>query len=134
MAVHGDLYDLLVLPALVAILSDDVVGVLTYALTGDDLEIISCDARPNGDGIGRALVAGALAEARDYGARRVVCTTTNDNLPALGFWQAVGFTLCALRPNAVVSARRLKPAIPLTGYQNLPVRDELDFQYCLATS
>lgn len=131
MAVHGDFYDVLELATLVAIRSDDLVGVLTYTFDGNDLEIVSCDARPSGTGVGRALVAATVDAARGHGARRVWCTTTNDNLPALGFWQAVGFTLSTLRTNAVASARRQKPSIPLSGYRGLPIRDELDLEYFL---
>ena len=33
--------------------------------------------------------------------RRMLCTTTNDKLAALGFWQALGFVLVELRPGDV---------------------------------
>jgi hypothetical protein len=49
-------------------------------------------------------------------------------LPALGFWQAIGFALIALRPGAVGSARELKPSIPSHGHRGLPIRDELDLE------
>ena len=56
----------------------------------------------------------------------MLCTTTNDKLAALGFWQALGFVLVELRPGAVETAQRLKPSIPLHGYLGLPIRDEID--------
>lgn len=128
MAVHGRCYDLAALPAIVAQDGPDVVGVLTYTVTGDELEIVSCDADPPRRGVGRTLVAAAAELARTAELRRVWCTTTNDNLAALGFWQALGFALVALRPDAVADARRLKPSIPLRGHAGLPIRDELDLQ------
>lgn len=127
-AVHGQLYQADVLPALVAVSDGRVVGVMTYAVGGDDLEIVSCDADPPGRGTGRALVEAAVDLARRSSFRRVWCTTTNDNLPAIGFWQALGFALIALRPNAVAAARALKPSIPVSGYRGLPIRDELDLE------
>jgi ribosomal protein S18 acetylase RimI-like enzyme len=128
MVVHGRCYDLAALPAIVAQDGSDVVGALTYTVTGDELEIVSCDADPPRHGVGRALVAAAVKLARTAELRRVWCTTTNDNLVALGFWQALGFALVALRPDAVADARRLKPSIPLRGHAGLPIRDELDLQ------
>jgi ribosomal protein S18 acetylase RimI-like enzyme len=125
------LYDLLTVPALVAEANGALVGVLTYVVEDGAVEIVSCDARPAGRGTGRALVAAARDIARQTGARRVWCTTTNDNLPALGFWQACGFVLIALRRNAVEDARRLKPSIPKFGHRGLPIRDELDLEVVL---
>jgi len=72
--------------------------------------------------------------ARAQCLRRVWCTTTNDNLAALGFWQALGFVLVALRPGAVETARRLKPPVPSgrsDGYRGLPIRDEIDLERTL---
>jgi len=128
MAVHGRLYDVAGLDALVAATEDRLVGVLTYVIEDDALEIVSCDADPAGRGLGRALVDAAVGVARRRLLRRVWATTTNDNLSALGFWQAVGFHLAALRPGAVGDARRLKSTIPERGYRGLLVRDEIDVE------
>ncbi len=131
MAVQGRVYDLARRPALVAVAPGSLVGVLTYAVEGEALEIISCDADPHGHGVGRRLVRAAVDVARERSLRRVRCTTTNGNLPALGFWQAVGFTLSSLRPGAVAAARQLKPAIPTQGHRGLPIRDEIDLELVL---
>jgi uncharacterized protein YhfF/GNAT superfamily N-acetyltransferase len=131
MAVHGRLYDMAALDALVAATEDRLLGVLTYVIEDDALEIVSCDADPAGRGVGRALVDAALGVARRRSLRRVWATTTNDNLAALGFWQAVGFHLCALRPGVVADARRLKPTIPERGKRGLPIRDEIDVEMIL---
>jgi GNAT superfamily N-acetyltransferase len=128
MVVHGRCYDVAALPALVAVPEELIVGVLSYVVEADALEIVLCHAQPPRHGVGRALVNAAVGLARQQSLRRVWCTTTNDNLAALGFWQAVGFALVALRPGAVTLARRLKPTIPLCGYHGLPIRDELDLE------
>ena len=53
--------------------------------------------------------------------------TTNDNLAALRFYQRAGFRLLELRPGAVDEARAvLKPSIPETGNDGIPLRDEID--------
>lgn len=128
MVVHGRRYDVAALPALVAVADELIVGVLSYLVDADALEIVLCHAQPPRHGVGRALVNAAVGLARQQSLRRVWCTTTNDNLAALGFWQAVGFALVALRPGAVTLARQLKPTIPLCGYHGLPIRDELDLE------
>ena len=133
MAVHGRIYQVEDLSALVAVVGGAIVGELTYSTEGDDLEIVSCDANPPRRGVGRALASAAVELARSRSLARVWCTTTNDNLPALGFWQAVGFSLAALRPNAVASARRLKPSIPHQGHGGLPISDEIDMELRLKT-
>jgi len=51
--------------------------------------------------------------------------TTNDNLPALRFYQKQGFRLIVLYPGAVEESRRLKPSIPLAGHADIPIRDEI---------
>jgi ribosomal protein S18 acetylase RimI-like enzyme len=126
MIVHGTEYDLRHLPAFVAEDSGRIVGVLTLVEDDDAMEIVSCDADLPGNGVGGALVAAAVKYARSRGLGRAWCTTTNDNLPALGFWQSVGFELAELRPNAVAEARSRKPSIPRFGHRGLPIRDELD--------
>ena len=96
------------------------------ALHGIDGVIGKASTTPPGQGVGRALVEATVDLARAQYLRRVWCTATNDNLAALGFWQALGFVLVELRPGAVETARRLKPSIPLHGYLGLPIRDEID--------
>jgi hypothetical protein len=46
--------------------------------------------------------------------------------------QSAGFCLHELRAGAVDEARRLKPSIPLTGHDAIPIRDELDLVLNLA--
>lgn len=58
--------------------------------------------------------------------------TTNDNLGALAFYQRLGFRLSALRPTVVDASRAtLKPQIPATGEDDLPIRDELELTHPL---
>jgi ribosomal protein S18 acetylase RimI-like enzyme len=98
---HGTVYDLPALPAVVAVHSGRIVGGITYRAGHDGLELTSVDAFTPRRGIGTALVGAPAAEARRRGLDRVWCTTTNDNLDALRFYQRRGFRLVALRPGAV---------------------------------
>ncbi|MCH7786707.1 MAG: hypothetical protein IIC22_04260 [Chloroflexi bacterium] len=57
--------------------------------------------------------------------------TTNDNLNALRFYQMWGMTIAALRPNALEESRKLKPEIPMTGIDNIPLHDEIELELAL---
>jgi GNAT superfamily N-acetyltransferase len=123
---HGTVFRPAELPGLLAIRDGRLAGLLTYDVSGDTLEIVTIDAvTPNG-GVGSALVTAVTDEARRRQLRRLVLTTTNDNLDALRFYQRREFRLVAVRPGAVEESRRLKPQIPEIGCYDIPIRDELD--------
>lgn len=120
---HGQAFDLLALPALVA---DPERGLATYRLKGNDAELMSLDAVSPGQGVGTLLIE-ALAELlREQGIASLWVMTTNDNIAALRFYQRRGFELRRVRPGAVHEARLLKPATPEIGNHGIPIRDEID--------
>jgi ribosomal protein S18 acetylase RimI-like enzyme len=125
---HGVAYDLRTLPTLVADSGDDVVGVVTYVIEGDSLEVVSIDAVPPGHGTGTVLLAAAVELARSRGLRRVWLITTNDNIDALRFYQRRGMRIAAVSPGAVDRSRSVKPSIPLVGAYGIPLRDELTLE------
>jgi GNAT superfamily N-acetyltransferase len=126
---HGTVFTPAALPGVLAERDGRAVGLLTWTVAGDTLEVVTIDAFPAGAGTGTALLEAAAEAARAAGCRRVVLTTTNDNLDALRFYQRRGFRLVALRSGAVDDARaRHKPAIPATGAHGIPLRDELDLE------
>jgi GNAT superfamily N-acetyltransferase len=130
-AVHGTAFHPAELPGFLAELPEQQgggqpVGLLTYAVTGSALEIVTLNAVRRLAGLGTALLGYAVREARREGCREIRLTTTNDNVDALRFYQRRGFRLAALRPGAVDEARRIKPQIPQTGDHGIPLHDELD--------
>jgi ribosomal protein S18 acetylase RimI-like enzyme len=129
---RGELVDALAAPGWVAERDGRPVGLLTGAARDDGWEVVLLVATERRTGVGSALVAAVLDEARAAGAARVWLVTTNDNLGALAFYQRLGFRLSALRPGAVDDARAtLKPEIPPTGADDLPIRDELELSHPL---
>jgi len=122
------LHDATTLPGYLAERGGELAGLLTYAVDGDVLEIVTIAATPPGAGAGTALVAAVVAETRRRGCARVRVMTTNDNVDAVRFYQRRGFRLAALRPGGVASARRLKPEIPQVGAYGIPLRDEIDLE------
>ena len=121
--VHGEVIDLLRLPALVA---DRTQGLATYHIHDGEAELMSLDAVHPGRGVGTLLLEALVARLLQQNVQSLWVTTTNDNLAALRFYQCRGFQLRRLRPGAVEQARLLKPSIPHIGENGIPIRDELD--------
>ncbi len=128
---HGAVYRPAELPGFVVEAAGEVVGLATYQIAGAGCELVTIDSLRPGQGIGMALLDHVHAAARAAGCRRAWLITTNDNLPALGFYQRRGYVLAALHRDAVAAARAIKPAIPLLGIGGIPIRDELELEYWL---
>jgi GNAT superfamily N-acetyltransferase len=125
--VHDTVFHPAVLPGLIAERDARIVGLLTYHVEADVLEIVTLNALTRQTGIGSMLIDAVRAEAKRRRCREITLTTTNDNVDALRFYQRRGFRLAALRPGAVDRTRQeRKPEIPLTGAHNIPLHDELD--------
>lgn len=108
-----------------------VVGVATYSVYEDQCELVSLDSLVEGRGIGSALVGAVRQAAVERGCRRLWLITTNDNTPALRFYQRGGFRLATVFPGAVDRARLLKPGIPLLGVDGIPIHDEIKLEMLL---
>ncbi|HMF99024.1 MAG TPA: GNAT family N-acetyltransferase [Vicinamibacterales bacterium] len=119
----GEVVDIDQMPALVAVMSEAPSGALAYRLMGDALHIVALATDPmwQRSGVGSYLLAEAELLARRLALRRLVVSTTNDNLPSLYFYQRRGYSLTDLVPNSV-SAHTSKP---VPGFAGIPVRDEL---------
>ncbi len=131
MLMRGALHDLRGASAIVAVKDGERVGLLTYAVHGEDCEITSLDSLVPGQGIGGALLTEAGRIAREHGCRRLHLITTNDNVDALRFYQKRGFVLVELRRDADTAGRPLKPTIPWLGAYGIPLRDELELERVL---
>jgi len=107
------------------------VGLLTFVIEESECEVTSLDSLREGQGIGSKLIEQVLAEARERGCKRLFLITTNDNLNALGFYQKRGFEIAAFYRGAVNESRKSKPGIPLVGYNNIPLRDEIELELSL---
>jgi ribosomal protein S18 acetylase RimI-like enzyme len=119
----GTVMDIDQTPALVAVMRDEPAGALAYRLMGDALHIVALATDPmwQRTGVGAYLVAEAELLARRLRLHRLVVATTNDNLPALYFYQRHGYCMTDLVPGAVVVHTREEQA----GFAGIPVRDEI---------
>jgi ribosomal protein S18 acetylase RimI-like enzyme len=111
------------MPALVAVMHADPSGALAYRLLGDALHIVALATDPmwQRSGVGGYLMAEAELLARRLNLRRLVVATTNDNLPALYFYQRRGYRLTALVPESITMHTHQE----LAGFAGIPVRDEI---------
>jgi len=119
------------LPGFLALMSDRRVGLVTYRIDDDGCEIVTLNSLVEGTGEGTAMLSAVRTVAVSSKCRRVWLITTNDNLEALRFYQRKGFSLVALHRNALDVSRKLKPEIPLTGRDGIPLRDELELEMLL---
>src|SRR5262245_2394998 len=119
----GEVMNVDEMPVLVATMHDEVSGALAYRLFGDGLHIVALatDALWQRSGVGGHLVAEAELLARRLALSAVVVTTTNDNLPALYFYQRRGYRLTAVSPGGILA---YAPDAP-RGFAGIPVRDEV---------
>jgi ribosomal protein S18 acetylase RimI-like enzyme len=128
---RGRVYQANELPGFIAVLKDKPVGLITYNIDGKECEITTMNSEVERKGIGSALVDTVKIIAVTAGCKRLWLITTNDNTKALRFWQKRGFQLVAVYPNAIAQDRWLKPEIPLTGNDGIPIRDEIEMEMIL---
>jgi uncharacterized protein (TIGR00730 family) len=128
---RGHVVDAAPLAGLVALQSDERIGLATYLLDGDTCELVTLDAVKPLRGVGTALVDRLAQTAREAGCVRIRLITTNDNLQALRFYQRRGFRLVRVYAGALDVSRRLKPEIPGVGMHGIPLRDEVELELAL---
>lgn len=128
---RGKLHHADELPGFLAEEKGKPIGLITYKILGGECEVVTLDSLVEGRGVGTRLLESVEEVAREEGCRRVWLITTNDNLPALRFYQKRGFRLVAVYRNALEESRKLKPQIPLTGLNGIPLRDEIELEKVL---
>jgi GNAT superfamily N-acetyltransferase len=131
---RGRLHHADTLPGLIAELHGEPVGLLTYRIESAECEIVTLNSLLEQRGVATAMLEAVTEAAVSNGCRRLWLITTNDNLPALRFYQKRGFTLAAVYPDSVRGARKLKPEIPELGWEDIPIRDEIEFERNLQPS
>ena len=101
---RGRTWRLADLPAFLASIDGEPVGMAMWSVGGDECELVSIDAAVRDRGVGTALLRAVRRAAADAGCRRLWLVTTNDNTPALRFYQRRGWVLVAVHFGAVDAA------------------------------
>ncbi|MCA0149624.1 GNAT family N-acetyltransferase [Rossellomorea vietnamensis] len=129
MVISSGVYDCASLDGFAVLNKDNrITGLITYVLKGAECEIISLDSLEEKKGIGTSLMKEVERVAAENGCRRITLITTNDNLPALKFYQKRGYRISTIHRDAVEKARRIKPEIPMIGNDGIPIRDEIELE------
>jgi len=117
------------LPAYVAKVESHVIGFISFTEMNDAVIIVALGVLPEyqGSGVGRRLIGKVEGEAEKMGKKRLLVSTSNDDLPALAFYQSLGFQIYEVKPNVIAE----KHGKILKGIGGLPVRDELRLQKIL---
>lgn len=117
------------LPAYVAKVNNRIIGFVSIAETGDAVIVVALGVLPRyqGFGVGRRLIEKVESEAKRLRKRKVLVSTSNDDLPALAFYQSLGFQVFEVKPNVIAE----KHGTVLQGIGGLPIRDELRLQIAL---
>jgi len=117
------------LPAYVAKTEHNVIGFISFAETDNAIIIVALGILPKyqNAGVGKSLIQKVEAEAKKLGKIKLLVSTSNDDLPALAFYQHLGFQIYEVKPNVIAE----KHGSVLKGIGGLPVRDELRLQKLL---
>lgn len=111
------------LPAYIAIVEDSIAGFIFFKELGNATIIVALGVLPEyqGSGVGSGLIGEVESRAKKVRKRELLVSTSNDDLPALAFYQALGFQLFEVKPDVIAE----KHGKIVEGIGGLPVRDEL---------
>ena len=130
-ATNGVLHDTRNHSGFVAESNGEIIGYILYNITESNCEITVLESLREKQGVGSVLIKAIIQEAKKAKCNRVWLITTNDNTPAIRFYQRRGFSLQAVHINAVEKSRKLKPQIPLLGLDDIPIAHEFEFEMLL---
>jgi len=129
----GILHDTRVQPGFIAKKNDEIIGYILYTFSNSDCEITVLESLHENIGVGTTLINAVINAATAAECNRVWLITTNDNIHAIRFYQRQNFALKKVHINALEKSRKLKPQIPLIGYDGIPIAHEFEFEKCIKT-
>ncbi len=119
----GRTFDVLAADNIIAEVDGEFAGLISLAIDHGELAIVVLSVYPDyqGSGIGTTLLDAAANRARDRRLPSVKVATTNDDIPALYFYQRHGFVMYEIEAGTVVDHHNAV----LPGFAGIPVRDEI---------
>lgn len=109
----------------------EVRGHVSWTFDGETAEIVTIETLDQGVHIGGRLLDAAEMEIRACGVKRIIVTTTNDNIRAQAFYIRRGYRLARIERDGMQRVRALKPALPEAGIEGLPLLDMWEFEKLL---
>jgi GNAT superfamily N-acetyltransferase len=122
-------FEVVKLPMYIARSGTEIIGFLSFSEYQDETLIVTLGVLPQfqGAGIGKALVRKIEEYSKRNNKKRIVLSTSNDDIPALAFYQSIGFQIYEVKPNVIAE----KHGKIFKGICGLPIRDELRLQKTL---
>lgn len=127
----GEIHDVFNDNGYIAYYNGQQAGLLTYLLHKDTVEVTSLISLIPAQGIGTALIEEVKKVAINEAKKNIWLITTNDNVSGIEFYKKRGFYVKNVYKNAVEQSRKIKPEIPLTGLENLPITDEIELELAI---
>lgn len=124
---RGQVYDTWHCPGLIAVDEGKLIGYLLYLPKSEEWEILVLHALEKNRGIGTALIDALSEKVKKTGGKKLSVVTTNDNIPAIRFYQRRGFSLGEVGFNALEETRKIKPGVPEIGLEGIRLSHELVF-------
>jgi len=124
---HNKTYTITKLPTYIAKTKQNtIIGFITYTQTKNTTLIVALATLPQhqNKGIAKHLIAKVETEAKQHKNKQLLVSTTNDDLPALAFYQHLGFQITQIKPNVIAQ----KHGAIQKGIDGLPIRDEIRLQ------
>ena len=106
--------------------NSEIAGAVVVRWGGEsEIELLAVDAARRGKGIGQAIVAALLEEARQRGVQRLLVGTGNFSLDNIAFYQKCGFRMSCIRRGY------FDDIDPPEFWQGINLRDMIVFDYAL---
>lgn len=106
----------------------NILGLVTTVVQKSTRLALTLDNFSDQPGVGRRLLDFVMALGREERARSLRVLTTNDNTPALRYFQKRGFRIVAFYPGAIAVYRQVAPTLPEIGVDDIPVRDAIELE------
>ncbi len=112
MVVRGNVIKLDEVDGLIAYDEKEIVGIITYIVCRNIIEIISLNSFKERKGVGTFLIQKLKEKAKNENICVIKLKTTNDNINAIKFYQKRNFVISNIYINSIKKAREIKPNIP----------------------
>ncbi len=131
LVIRGEKYYPSELDGIFVLKNQQVSGFLFYEIQNKVCEIIVFEVFDKFKGIGTKILDQLNKIAKSKNCEKILVMTTNDSLDALRFYQRRNFHICGIHIDSVKDSRKIKPCISETGDYGIPLRDEIDLEFCL---
>ena len=119
----GRTFDVLDSMNLIADVNGEMAGMVALAIDRGEQAIVMLSVYPQfqGGGVGTALVREAVARTAAAGLPCLKVAISNDDIPALYFYQRMGFVLDEIERGTMVD----RQGAVMAGFAGIPIRDEV---------